>query len=231
MSFNYSPKVVTNGLVLCADAANQRSYVSGSTKWNDLTSNLNNGTLYNGPTYSTSGSGCIVFDGVDDVSSVPLSINTSGNYTIEVIAQCNNMTADGNNRQTVFSLSTSTNGYQLLDFAIWGDAAKSFNGDGNNYDGPINIKNTVNANSWHTYTLSSSNGSWSWYFDGVLALTYTPVYTTTSLYFKLASRGAGASGSNQNWTGKISMYRVYNRALSATEILQNYNATKTRFGL
>ena len=65
MSFNYSPKVVTNGLVLCLDAANQKSYTSGSTTWYDLAGS-NNGVLTNGPTYDTAMSGNIVFDGIDD---------------------------------------------------------------------------------------------------------------------------------------------------------------------
>ena len=66
MAFRYSPKIVTDGLVLCLDAANPKSIISGSTTWNDLTVNLNNGTLVNDPTYSLTNSGNIVFDGVDD---------------------------------------------------------------------------------------------------------------------------------------------------------------------
>ena len=60
------PNVVYNGLVLYLDAANNKSYVSGSTSWNDLTSNQNVGTLTNGPTFNTGSGGSIVFDGVDD---------------------------------------------------------------------------------------------------------------------------------------------------------------------
>ena len=57
MAFNYSPKIVTNGLVLCLDAANPKSYVSGSTKWNDLSKNYLNGTLTNGPTFNSANGG------------------------------------------------------------------------------------------------------------------------------------------------------------------------------
>ena len=66
MAFNYSPKIVTNGLVLCLDAGNVKSYVSGSTTWTDLSPTQKNGILTNGPTFNSSNGGSIVFDGVDD---------------------------------------------------------------------------------------------------------------------------------------------------------------------
>jgi hypothetical protein len=66
MAFNYSPKIITDGLVLYLDAANPKSYVSGSTTWGDLSRGGNNGTLVNGPTFSSANGGSIVFDGVND---------------------------------------------------------------------------------------------------------------------------------------------------------------------
>ena len=71
------PNVVYNGLVLYLDAANNKSYVSGSTSWNDLTGNKNVGTLTNGPTFNTGSGGSIVFDGVDDYVNLGTSINFS----------------------------------------------------------------------------------------------------------------------------------------------------------
>jgi hypothetical protein len=66
MAFNYSPKIVTDGLVLYLDAANSKSYVSGSTTWSDLSRGGNNGTLTNGPTYSSAKGGIIILDGSND---------------------------------------------------------------------------------------------------------------------------------------------------------------------
>jgi hypothetical protein len=66
MAFRYSPKIVTDGLVLYLDAANTKSYVSGSTTWNDISRGGNNGTLVNGPTFNRGNGGSIEFDGVDD---------------------------------------------------------------------------------------------------------------------------------------------------------------------
>ena len=63
MAFHYSPNIVSDKLVLYLDVANTRSYVSGSTIWNDLTPDLNNGTLINGPTFNSANGGSLVFNG------------------------------------------------------------------------------------------------------------------------------------------------------------------------
>ena len=85
MAFNYSPKIVTDGLVLYMDAANSKSYVSGSTTWNDISRSGNNGTLINGPTFNSSNGGSIVFDGTNDYVNLSDSDNWfyTGNFTIE----------------------------------------------------------------------------------------------------------------------------------------------------
>ena len=69
MSTKYSPKIVTDGLVLCLDAANSKSYPGSGTSWNDLSRNNNTGTLTNGPTYTSSFGGSSVFDGTNDYVS------------------------------------------------------------------------------------------------------------------------------------------------------------------
>ena len=80
MAFNYSPKISTDGLVLCLDAANTKSYSGSGTVWSDLSRGGNNGTLTNGPTFNSGNGGSIVFDGVNDyvdcgVSNISLPIN------------------------------------------------------------------------------------------------------------------------------------------------------------
>ncbi len=78
MSFNYSPRIITDGLVLYLDAANTRSYPGSGTAWNDLSRSGNNGTLVNGPTFNSANLGSIVFDGTNDYSEV-----TSRNTNLE----------------------------------------------------------------------------------------------------------------------------------------------------
>jgi hypothetical protein len=186
--------------------------------------------LLNGPSFNSEG--YLDFDGTNDIASFAISIDTTSSFSIEVSAKNDTMTNDGFNRQTVFCLNTGTAGYQLLDLEIWGDNAVSFNGDGSNYTGgPVGLYDNVSSTNWHVYTLSSNSGIWSWYIDGILVKTYTPTYTSTSKYFQLGARGNGYNGTGQIWNGKYMFSRIYNRALSASEVLQNYNAQKGRFGL
>jgi hypothetical protein len=226
---------VTNGLSLYWDAANPRSFISGSTLWNDLTLNTNNGILTNGPVYSGTSAGGIVLDGVDDLIYVPFILNTSTNFTIEVVAKCNNMISDPSPqvRQTIWSFTSgSSQGYQLLDLEVWNDGLTSFNGDNTNY-GTSLIGNfsPIGANNINVYTLSKSGTSQSWYINSVFKGIVTQTYTGTSQYFKLGARGTGATGTGQQWNGIIYTVKIYNRALSALEVLQNYNSTKVRFNL
>ena len=79
MAFNYSPKIVTDGLVLYLDAANRYSYPGSGTTWSDISRGGNNGTLVNGPTFSTDGGGSIITDGIDD----GIFINTFPNIPVK----------------------------------------------------------------------------------------------------------------------------------------------------
>lgn len=235
MAFRYSPRIVTNGLVLYLDAANTKSFVSGSTLWNDLTVNSNVGLLTNGPIYSGTSGGGIVFDGTNDLVYLPFVLNTSTNFTIEVVAKCNNMISDisPQNRQTIWSFTSGTSqGYQLLDLEIWNDGITSFNGDNNLYTTTLTGNfSPLGTNNISVYTLSKSGTNQTWYINSITRANVTQTYTGTSQYFKLGSRGSGATGTGQQWNGLIYSVKIYNRNLSATEVLQNYNATKSRFGL
>jgi hypothetical protein len=74
MGLSHSPSIATNGLVLCLDAANRKSYPGSGTTWTDLSGNGNNGTLTNGPTYSSANGGSLSFDGTNDVVNSTTSI-------------------------------------------------------------------------------------------------------------------------------------------------------------
>jgi hypothetical protein len=234
-TLNGGPNIVFDGLVLYLDAGNTKSYISGSTTWNDISRLGNNGTLINGPTFSSSYGGSIVLDGVNDLVSLPFILDTSTNYTIEVMAKCNTMIADPSpqNRQTIWSFSSgSSQGFQLLDLEIWNDGVTSFNGDNVNSTAPlISVFYPIGANNIHTYTLSKSGSNQAWYIDRVFRANAIQTYSGTSQFFKLGSRGGGSTGTGQQWNGLIYSVKIYNRALSATEITQNFNSTRGRFQL
>ena len=225
MAFNYSPKIVTNGLVLYLDAANQSSYVSGSTAWNDLTRNGNNGTLTNGPTFSSANSGIIVLDGVDDfINGVNNSqVDLTGSMTVECWFRLTNTRADW---VRVFGKGDSTN----RTFGLWYNQTNSTflyqrYGTTNmnaQYDA------TVSLNTWYHMVGTSSGSSHVLYLNSVQRATSnmgTTFYSSTDPY------KVGYGNIHTYHVGNVSNCRLYNRALTATEVQQNYNTLKGRFGL
>ena len=110
MAFFRGPNVVTNGLVLALDAANTKSYVSGSTTWNDLSGNNNSGSLVNGPTFNSANLGSIVFDGVDDYINCGNSstLNITETFTISLW-----INSTRNNIQS-YILDKDTDAYSII---------------------------------------------------------------------------------------------------------------------
>lgn len=223
MAFAYSPKIVTDGLVLYLDAANPYSYVSGSTAWNDISRGGNNGTLINGPTFDPANGGSIVTDGTNDI--------ISGSVVMPSSFTCNFW----------FNPTQVANFNPIFGFGVgWGNFIWHSTSDGSIYCGTdINNRFTpsstgcgpgavpINTIQNFTYTFSSNVGSL--YKNGrflVLSNSHqTPVSASTvQPYFVLAAPA-------QFGRGKAYIFQLYNRALSPSEITQNFNATKGRFGL
>lgn len=241
MSGTIIPKMITNGLVLCLDAANSKSFVSGSTLWNDLSTYINNCILTNGPTYNSSNGGNIVFDGNDDYiinnSSSSLNFGT-GNYTINVWFKSNTSI-----RRTLFSRFDYDNtgsierGY-YMDILANGKVRTGFETDGNNYRITDSLT-TVNTNQYFCATVVRTNQTTvNLYINGIFESSNGLTFgTTTSINAVTAPFSIGRRGDYQApaftnyFVGSIPQISIYNRALSATEILQNYNAMKKRFGL
>lgn len=234
MSFRFSPSIVTSGLVLYLDAANTRSYVSGSTIWNDLSRSGNNGTLTNGPTFNSGNGGSIVFDGSDDYANLGSSINFS-NYTngftigfwVKVlnVSQSNRylfskLTNAGTDNQ--FSI---VYGYVANTFELYGGAG----GSGANQNIRTNSQILVNDTNWHFlyYTVGSTTTG---YLDGVVKFTNT--YPSLTFLSSTNSNFTSTFNGSQNFGNlSISNMVLYDKILSTSEIQQNYNTTKTRFGL
>jgi hypothetical protein len=240
MAFHYSPKVTTDSLILCLDAGNIKSYPLSGTAWSDISKRENSGTLTNGPTFSSSNSGVIAFDGVDDCVLLPQStINqTVGNYSFSVWFSF-----------TSTQTSVSTSNYMLMEaqntllggvdnylYKLSNASVPGTNGRiGFQTFNPLSILYTT-TNSWIggrwynivcTYNISNSRQSI--YVNGVLEnfTTIASCYFNTNTYFTL---GAYTSPP-RTWflNGRISRFDVYSKTLSDGEVLQNYNSMKTRF--
>ena len=228
MAVNTRNNIVTNGLVLYLDATNRISYVSGSTTWNDLSGLGNNGSLVDGPIFSSIDGGSIVFDGINDYATVPN--NSSLNLTqtggaVAVWTRTSTNATSSLNGNLVGKTNTYTNGYWLVKF---NDKTRmSLFGTGNIE--MIGVRSIVD-NIWHYVVGTWTNNQVSLYIDGVLdrQQSYNFTFTTATNPLYISRQNSTGEGYYQ---GNIAQTQIYNRTLSALEILQNYNATKARFGL
>jgi hypothetical protein len=235
VNFNYEG-IVTNGLVLNLDAGFDPSYPTTGTTWYDLSGNTNNGTLTNGPVFNSANSGSIVFDGIDDYILQNAFIDAGSNFSVFAwikpgggINVRNGIIGNSypyNSRQGFF-LSTATNYAGTLNtffISIGGDAAYR---TANNSSITLNTWNYVGGvviNGGEDIKLYV-NGIETSYSGGVLS-SGTITYSTNQFYV-----GARVGGNLEPFVGNIATSQIYNRVLSSTEILQNYNAQKNRFGL
>jgi hypothetical protein len=262
MAGTVAPNIVTDGLVLYLDAANTKSYVSGSTTWTDIAAR-NNGTLVNGPTYSSANGGSIIFDGTNDYCPITgnsffqipnpnLSQQNTApiltvapwypiydNFTIEVICKPtstvsivseattgttgtsgqryimeHNKSTDGQNNGAVV-LSVGTNAIQVFE-----------HGDGH-MPCLLSYTTSTTTNTHIVVTMTSKQPSL--YINSILARTGL---TSAKTKIELGAMNPGICSSFYTaFAGNVYLVKFYNRLLSQLEIQQNYNSTKTRFGI
>ena len=208
--------IVSNGLVLYLDASNIISYVSGSTTWNDVSRSGNNGTLINGPTFNSANRGSIVFDGSDDfVSGSCTTVNANVGMTTFIWVRTT-ITSP----QVFFSHTSGVNdGFRLeID---GGQFLLTFGGVANYSSG-----NSVSDGNWKQLVVTTVGTTGRIYINGNLVASPT-VGTMQGTPNQFVISGSTIRFLN----GNVASVILYNRALTAAEVLQNFNATRTRFGL
>jgi len=227
MGFYRGPNIVTNGLVLNLDAANVKSYPGSGTTWRDLSGNNNTGTLINGPIFTNSEGGGLIFDGVDDYVSTNL-VTVGTNNTTNILWYKWN----GVNQARVLTYIglTSTNG---MGFYINNGTNSGTDGNrvsvlyGGSFFNAINVgtTGTLIANTYTQLVLSRDTATTRLYQNGTLigSTTSTPLQNSSNMNFSFGGTLFAA--------GTAAIAQVYNRDLSASEILQNYNSIKSRFNL
>ncbi len=196
--------------------------VSVSPLWTDLSGNGNNGTLTNGPTYSSANGGSIVFDGTNDYVKFGSSIQPS-NLTMSIWIKPNTSILSGGYKAIV---DKSSSWYLFL---FDGVPRFFINGDANYVQSSITL-----TNNWFNVVGTYNQSSILMYVNGSLVGTtnYNVAISNNSNSIELMSRSV-VEGKSNNYksSGDVSQVSIYNRALSATEISQNFNATKSRYGL
>lgn len=237
MAGSYYPRIVTDSLSLCLDAGNRESYPGSGTSWRDLSLNGRNSTL-TGPVYSALNLGSIVFDGVDDISVTGALPGSFASFTVMV---------------WLFP-STFTNWQNVI------DCNYAYNATTGNIGPRLEIDGSGGAG-WNYSDITNSNDRFYGQSTGQMqlnrwnhsAITYDG--TNSSTYYNGAPtgavRGVGSGGAptgfigtmnnvyigrgfslaNRFFNGRVSNVLIYNRALSAAEVSQNFNATRGRFGI
>jgi len=239
MGLYHSPRIVTNGLVLALDAADRNSYVSGSTTWYDLAGS-NNGTLTNGPTFNSGSGGSIVFDGTNDYMSLatPLIPSTS-NWTYSTFFNLNVLVTGS----VLYGQYIANAGNGRILIRVSDSVANSsqfslFLGSGATYSNTfLYTTTTASINTPYNLTIVRENQTFSMYVNGTYNTGSTFAFTASILQTTPIIGGRGDNGGSPTpvvadfLNGKIYTTQIYNRALSATEIQQNFNALRGRFGI
>lgn len=224
MSYHFGNSIVTDGLVFYVDAGNDSSYSGTGTDWNDLVGS-NDGTLINGPVYSSNNGGYIDFDGSNDYASFS-SLNPTSNsaFTYSLWVRPTSTLSDG---ALIGNWGVSFMTYYDVGGAFPNYRALVRKSDNSSVATSVDTNNAT-LNQWSYVTTSFDSTSLKLYVNGVLIETVSsgldPLSATSG-----SGIGAEDSAGGRHFNGDIATCDVYNRVLSSSEILQNYNALKNRF--
>ena len=215
--------VVTTGLQLYLDAGNASSYPGSGTAWTDLSGNNRDGTLTNGPTYSGTNGGSIVFDGSNDY------VQCSGSLTVTAATFVTWIKRNGSQGQydgILFSRGANTTG---MNFQVSNQLGYHWNDAGNTYNWQSGL--TIPDATWCMIAVSVTSTAATAYLcqtGGTTTATNTVNHASSLLNdIKIAQDDAG----NRFFNGNIAIAQLYNIALSAGQISTNFEADRGRFGV
>lgn len=245
MSVVAGPKIITRGLVFEYDAANSKSYPGSGTVWYDLTGRGNTGTLTNGPTYDSNNGGSIVFDGTDDKVVLPSNAN-SLMLGVSNGASISEITIDCWINWTSFPTNTID---EIISWWAAGSSTVGFlgtsciaNGGGTNTNPAIRfgdgwvstgVKFTAatDVSKWWNITAVKASANAYIYRMGVLEATKGSSMSFTVDKIPAIGCHDGTTQKIEFIKAKIANIKIYNRALADSEIKQNFDAVRSRFGV
>ena len=217
------PHIVPDGLVLDLDAGSARSYPGSGTTWTSIIDNPSSiGSLNNGPTFSTDNGGCIVFDGIDDqVSFTPSTAPGAINDVISISAwaNCSNVATPNN--------IVSKNGPYFMRIVNSRVRFNMLSTNGWSFEGGTTV---LSSNIWYNFAMVYDGSTFKGYINGVQEFSIAKTGSVTSNgNLRL---GFTSGGEDAPFVGKIACVSIaYDHALTAAEVLQNFNAKKSRFDL
>ena len=232
MGFYRGPNIATDGLVFAVDAGSERCYSGSGTAATSLVGSIAS-TLNNGVGFSTDNGGTWTFDGTDDKITIANSsaMQPTSALTMEAWIRLDSLSGSW---RSVFQ-SPQSNGSHTSPYFDWAIYINSTGGLHTRIngisDGLSNGTTTkVQNNTWSQVAISWNGSLVSYYLNG--SLIQTKSLSTTISYTNNTDKLIGTNaGGYEAVDGKIPIVRFYNRAITAVEVLQNYNAQKSRFGL
>lgn len=229
MALSHSPSIVTDGLVLCLDAANRKSYPAAGNTWYDLSVIQNVGELKNSPTFSSLNNGNFSFDGTNDMIILPnnTALDTD-TPTVEVWVKTNATTQNG----FWFEKGTVNTQYSLFQEGTGIQWRHNISGVG-----VTNLTTTtatyMNTTNWYQIVGTYTSGSRILYINGTQVNSdgRTGTLSVNSGGMSVGVYGGYIGSRGYYYNGNLAICRVYNRVLTAAEISQNFNALRGRFGI
>jgi hypothetical protein len=213
-----APPIVTDGLALHLDAGNSASYPGSGTTWTDLSGNGNNGTI-NGATYDSADGGSLSFDGSNDYATTSSSLIFSANATISVSCwfRTNLLTLDDSYFRRILNF---TNNYGI----VLNTTSVGWYAGGANLVAPVNISTNI----WYKVDYVYTGTQHQIYLNGNLGNTNT---SSNAAINSILWIGRFYGSNNGRFNGNIAQVSIYNKALTQSEVTQNFNALKGRYGL
>lgn len=224
----YFGGIVTDGMVLCLDAAKKESYSRSGTQWNDISDDGHIGTLYGNPVFSNFDNGEFTFDGTGDYVAIPQLYGDFSNSVCCYEIWCNPVSFPSGGEILFMDrfVFDGPNGVEIFTLG-GGGGVISVRGSGTvKQDSTL----TLNANAWNHVIVNFSGSSTECYINGVYESLGTITQVSVSNYNLHIGRYP-AIPNTYDFTGKISVVRVYNKNLSSSEAERNYNALRGRFGI
>lgn len=244
MAFIHSPKIVTDGLIMYFDPANPKSYPRSGDVLKDISNVSSDATLINAPTFIPEANGVFQFNGTDEYIALSGESPFSGTklVTAEYWVNFTSITGNFGGSQYgafLFAGSTSQGAGQAELGILTADASSNSpstiyygrGGGGTTGTLVLDVSGKIINGRWNHIVLTRTSTS-----DQILYLNGNILGTgTVSNSFTDAPASIGSLPTLSTYSaylnGKLGKLCVYNRALSAQEVLQNFNASRTRFGL
>jgi len=221
-------RIVTDGLFLAIDVADENSYPDNGNSIFDISKNGRNMSLVNGATVTN---GVIVLDGANDY--VNYGFGTLFNWTAIPYSICFWAKPTDFTYPAVVDLISAGNGHFRFQIGS-GDIRSQFRTPGGSSSSLVTYSVSISSDEWYYCAFTRSGNTHKAYLNGVLGNTNSTAHlgtSTTGMSVIRIGYSADYDASDRTFEGSVGPLTIYNKTLSDTEIQQNYNATKTRFGL